>query len=912
MPKRSFLGYFAALLALALLALPDMALAATSFFSPVPEDQSLKSFLRPMFGSLFDGPAGGAFEMTMGILNGAALILGGVLAAYTLIIGTMQTAHDGEMLGKKWSSLWVPIRTVLGIGLVVPIGGGYCVAQMLLAWLTTQGIGLADASWEKFVGAYADPAKMAPTSMMPRVEKLAISMLDSNLCLAAYNDIRSRDSNSNIMASPMKAFPSDEGISYGKTALGAECGKVEYGLKSRYLAARSTGSGASGMVTSGIEAVFAPAFPSSTIETIQKAQIDALHAMDDPLSQLASDLVTHARNNTVGATPPSMAPLQTAVEKYQAAVASSAASAFPGADQVAEMKAAASKDGWMMAGAWFMKIAQMQDVVNKIVSAVPSSTAPSPTGPLNSFGDFDHIYGSAKSVLQSSTDLGVNMKSVAQVADTNDPFQSGVNAIVRAILPDGSLVALTKVNEDRHPLMSLKDFGDYLMTGSEAGIIASVIAIAAADGSDKAADAGLINKIPVVGNLVSGGIGFVASMGRTTGYILMALSLALLGFGVAIAIYLPMAPFLLFFGAFLGWLLLVAEAIVAAPLWAVMHLQPDGDGFMGGARPGYMLILGLLLRPVLIIFGFIVSLLALSPVVGFFNKVFFQIFENSMAGSMMGLVTMIAMVAIYFGTMLFLFHSIFGFIHKIPDKILRWIGGGGEQLGEHAEKMGGEGKAFAAGVVGGTLASGVERTASGLQQARAADETRKSRKQDRLATGDQMAMKTTETGTAAAKSLTAARSTGATPKDQLAAVGDLIEDSKQHDAAADQKESTLKEFGSSMTGEQRAEMEKAISGHKKAASVSRGQASDLIQDMTSSAKASASAGAPASDTANLYRHARDAQNLLDSSSSGHTPGAYSQQASALHEQVKKHSAKPAGGDDASTQTGGTDLGNRSA
>ena len=42
--------------------------------------------------------------------NGAVLIIGGILATYTLLAGTLGTAHDGEMLGKKFSSVWIPIR----------------------------------------------------------------------------------------------------------------------------------------------------------------------------------------------------------------------------------------------------------------------------------------------------------------------------------------------------------------------------------------------------------------------------------------------------------------------------------------------------------------------------------------------------------------------------------------------------------------------------------------------------------------------------------------------------------------------------------------------------------------------------------------------------------------------------------
>lgn len=73
--------------------------------------------------------------------------ISGALAAYTLIAGTMQTAHDGEMLGKRWSSMWLPIRVTLGTAAVVP-AVGYCVAQMFAAWMVIQGIGMADQVWQ--------------------------------------------------------------------------------------------------------------------------------------------------------------------------------------------------------------------------------------------------------------------------------------------------------------------------------------------------------------------------------------------------------------------------------------------------------------------------------------------------------------------------------------------------------------------------------------------------------------------------------------------------------------------------------------------------------------------------------------------------------------------------------------------
>lgn len=56
-------------------------------------------------------PSGGgadAFAGSMMVFNGATLTIGGILATYTLLVGTLGTAHDGEMLGKSFPLFGFP------------------------------------------------------------------------------------------------------------------------------------------------------------------------------------------------------------------------------------------------------------------------------------------------------------------------------------------------------------------------------------------------------------------------------------------------------------------------------------------------------------------------------------------------------------------------------------------------------------------------------------------------------------------------------------------------------------------------------------------------------------------------------------------------------------------------------------
>ncbi len=41
------------------------------------------------------------------------------------------------------------------------------------------------------------------------------------------------------------------------------------------------------------------------------------------------------------------------------------------------------------------------------------------------------------------------------------------------------------------------------------------------------------------------------------------------------AVFLPSLPYTLFMIVFVGWVLAVLQSIIAAPLWAVMHMTPD-------------------------------------------------------------------------------------------------------------------------------------------------------------------------------------------------------------------------------------------------------------------------------------------------------------------------------------------------
>ena len=177
-----------------LLAMADTSTTSSLSFTPPVTDYSV-IFLGNIFG-LVDGVLYGTGSQIMGaiftVFNSAVLALGGIVIMYTLIVGTMNTAHEGEMLGKKWSSIWIPVRSTMGLALLIPKASGYCLMQIFVMWVVVQGVGAADKVWAAALdylnkGGVIIQSTVAPMlAMTPdavAVANGATSMLTGEVCM---------------------------------------------------------------------------------------------------------------------------------------------------------------------------------------------------------------------------------------------------------------------------------------------------------------------------------------------------------------------------------------------------------------------------------------------------------------------------------------------------------------------------------------------------------------------------------------------------------------------------------------------------------------------------------------------------------------------------------------------------------
>lgn len=261
--------------------------------------------------------------------------------------------------------------------------------------------------------------------------------------------------------------------------------------------------------------------------------------------------------------------------------------------------------------------------------------------------------------------------------DTNrrDP-QSGEGAweYVRKLISAPFMGAINQMTEEiagsnLNHMSQMKSFGDTLVVTGET-FMATISATAAVAGAAEAGSASVpfLGAITgVLGGGMKGVIEFLTPM-------LTILMLGLFGFGLSLSIYAPMIPFITWVASVVNWFVLLIEAVLAAPIWAVAHIHPDGDDAVGRGGQGYMMILSLIMRPALMLFGLVTAMLLTQPVTGLVNAGFMSAVSGVQADSMTGIFSFLGYVTVYVILMTTVLHTVFSLIHWIPDNVPRWIG----------------------------------------------------------------------------------------------------------------------------------------------------------------------------------------------------------------------------------------------
>lgn len=225
--------------------------------------------------------------------------------------------------------------------------------------------------------------------------------------------------------------------------------------------------------------------------------------------------------------------------------------------------------------------------------------------------------------------------------------------------------------------------------------------------------------------VISGFAFSILSIGASAGFILYYI--------------IPFLPFIYFFFAVAGWVKAIFEAMVGVPLWALAHIRIDGSGLPGDAASGgYFLILEIMLRPILIIFGLVASVTIYAASVQVLNDVFNLAVANvtgidmdkTMATSAFTMENLRGSIDTFFYTILYVMlvymlgMSSFKLIDLIPSSMMRWMGASvspftdsGEGAASQLVSYGSMGSQMAFSQIGGAVNSAASGTSSALKSA---------------------------------------------------------------------------------------------------------------------------------------------------------------------------------------------------
>ena len=149
--------------------------------------------------------------------------------------------------------------------------------------------------------------------------------------------------------------------------------------------------------------------------------------------------------------------------------------------------------------------------------------------------------------------------------------------------------------------------------------------------------------------------------------------------GVVLTFVLPLIPFIRFLFGIVTWLMSVVEAFLSVTVFAAAHVtRGEGNQLATGAtRSGWLFLPGLVLRPPLMLFGFVLGYWVFVAGITVLNGVFVPYLRDADALVGIGVVGFVTMVVVYVFICYSLMNMAFKLIDILPATALEWIGGRG-------------------------------------------------------------------------------------------------------------------------------------------------------------------------------------------------------------------------------------------
>jgi conjugal transfer/type IV secretion protein DotA/TraY len=668
-------------------------------------DWSIKLW-RYLFGSFADNPfSPGGPTTLMGnifvIFNTAIFVVGFAWAMYGIVGGIVATAHEGEVLGKRLSTVWFPIRMVMGIVGMIPMFGGFTMYQAVMMMLTTIGIGIGNSLWTGGVEstssmqALVNSSQFIPSSSS-QVRDAVHSAFMSGVCVAAQVEEEAAmnpplpDSQRVRITAFAQASAQGRGYDFGSPDDPRKCGSISVQANARS-ESTSLAFRAGGVDYNAIENSATNAYVAGMGSIVQQTSVlaaqwyqarKAANAANTPVPEVPVDVLNALADGFVRNT-------AAAISQYNT----------DGGGLQSSVKQNMLSLGWFGAGAWYSTFAEANAAIaDASKGPTVSAKAPVQSGALTSGARraveaAGESYQNALKVQNSDTGDGSRALLDSAIRD-HCSSSSLVNAAVGTATGNCSLgqsivsagIRATAIGSGGggngggsasfdsaglvNPIIMMKNMGDYVMSFSSTVLLSGgAVWLAEKIGVGKVISSGIgiAEKLPGVGGAVKEATGVFAVL-KTVAVITLVL-------GGFMAIYIPMIPFVTWMGAILAYAASVIEGLAGGSLHAMAHLDGDGDGLGQRTGHGYIFMVNVLARPSLMIIGFFVAS-ALMIVIGTLQAhLFLPAMANVQGNSVTGMFSIAAFLLIFFVMNVTLISASFNLIYVITDQVLGFVGG---------------------------------------------------------------------------------------------------------------------------------------------------------------------------------------------------------------------------------------------
>ncbi len=601
------------------------------------------------------------FQIGNSVLLSVALVIGGHMAFKKVTAA----AHDGTVFEQGRGLVHAPIRMLIAISSLAPTANGWSISQLLMLWgASIMGVGTANLATHAATDALSNGQTMVVQPVMPSTVELARSLYQANLCMYAVNTgLDSAQTEGGWVSSSNYVQPKDTATGMFFRSSTYVCGGADVTSSLDNSApVRST----TGWFSSDID-----------VSDIKKAHLDALRAMQGVLypsaKEFADKVMAKASNGEVQL-PDAEVAIQSAAQRYEETViarASTKNSQIAGLSS--QISGSLQKQGWWALGSWYQTFAQANTKLNDAMAAKAQVFGESLIGDRGIEETYNKVMVAYRAQqLQGAASSGAsgNSPNTMQGASASES-EKIIGSVFSA---PGQRVVLwftqlyQQENGQVNPLIGMKNTGDYLLGLSSSaltGLVAIRVTVAIAT---KSVAGKAVDWISGVGKGIDAGLDVLEPYLRT-------LIIAIFGVGIVLSVYLPMVPFIVWFGGVINWLVVVGEAIIAAPLWAMTHMNGEGEGMGHRAGHGYIFLLNVMVRPFLMVIGFFLAGAGIIAGGSLLNKTFGVGLANAQFDSITGIMSVLGYMVLYCSLCVNLTHRAFNLILIVPDQVINWVGG---------------------------------------------------------------------------------------------------------------------------------------------------------------------------------------------------------------------------------------------